>query len=68
MVAEIQKRFPNAMPYFFPQDPDYVTVKERVSNFAVTGEVAEGVATIDVAVETLRVAEFLTPELTKQLA
>ena len=68
MVAEIQGRFPNAMPYFFPQDPDYITVKERVSSFCATGKEAEGVATIDIGVETLRVAEFLTPELQKQLA
>jgi len=68
MVAAIEARFPNAMPYFFPQDPDYITVKERVSNFCATGTEAEGVATIDIAVETLRVAEFLTPELQKQLA
>jgi hypothetical protein len=55
------------MPYFFTQDPDYVTVKERVAKFTATGEKAEGVATISVAVETLRVAEFLTPTLMEQL-
>jgi hypothetical protein len=44
-----------------------VTVKERVAKFTATGEKAEGVATISVAVETLRVAEFLTPALMEQL-
>ena len=54
-------------PYFFSQDPDYITVKERVAHLCATGEPAEGVATIDIAVETLRVAEYLTPTLQEQL-
>jgi hypothetical protein len=54
-------------PYFFSQDPDYITVKERVANFCANGVEAEGVATIDIAVETLRVAEYLTPTLQEQL-
>ena len=66
-VKELQEKYPNAMPYFFTQDPDYVTVKERVSKHTVTGEDAEGVATIGIAVETLRVAEYLTPVLMEQL-
>ncbi len=66
-VAALQEKYPTAMPYFFTQDPDYVTVKERVAKFTATGEEAEGVATIGVAVETLRVAEYLTPTLMEQL-
>ena len=66
-VQKLQAKYPTAMPYFFTQDPDYVTVKERVAKFTATGEKAEGVATISVAVETLRVAEFLTPTLMEQL-
>jgi hypothetical protein len=54
-------------PYFFSQDPDYITVKERVANFCANGVPADGVATIDIAVETLRVAEYLTPTLQEQL-
>ena len=67
VVQSVLSRFPNIMPYFPPQDADYVTVKERVCSHAANGGGAEGVATIDVGVETLRVAEFLTPELTRQL-
>jgi len=67
VVQSVLSRFPNIMPYFPPQDADYVTVKERVCSHAANGGEAEGVATIDVGVETLRVAEFLTPELTRQL-
>jgi hypothetical protein len=54
-------------PYFFSQDPDYITVKERVANLCANGVEASGVASIEIAVETLRVAEFLTPTLQEQL-
>jgi hypothetical protein len=54
-------------PYFFSQDPDYITVKERVAALCATGAEATGIATIDIAVETLRVAEYLTPTLQEQL-
>jgi len=67
-VSVLQKRYPGAMPYFFSQDPDYITVKERVASFCANGTEATGIATIDTAVETLRVAEYLTPTLTKQLS
>ncbi|KAL7547424.1 hypothetical protein ACHAWF_010726 [Thalassiosira exigua] len=67
-VEALQEKYPTAMPYFFTQDPDYVTVKERVAKHTVTGEEAEGVATIAIAVETLRVAEYLTPTLMEQLS
>jgi len=66
-VKELQAKYPTAMPYFFTQDPDYVTVKERVAKFTATGEEASGLATIGIAVETLRVAEYLTPLLMEQL-
>ncbi|KAL7581387.1 hypothetical protein ACA910_021977 [Epithemia clementina (nom. ined.)] len=67
-VAALEKKYPGAMPYFFSQDPDYVTVKERVAANCATGAEATGIATIDIGVETLRVAEYLTPTLQKQLA
>ena len=54
-------------PYFFSQDPDYITVKERVAKHCATGAEAEGVATIDIAIEALRLAEHLTPLLAEQL-
>mmetsp|Transcript_5315 Transcript_5315/g.14938 ORF Transcript_5315/g.14938 Transcript_5315/m.14938 type:complete len:367 (-) Transcript_5315:2713-3813(-) len=66
-VSVLEKEYPGAMPYFFSQDPDYITVKEKVSAQCATGAEAEGVATIDIAVETLRVAEYLTPTLSEQL-
>jgi len=66
-VVALEKEYPNAMPYFFSQDPDYITVKERVANFCANGVDPIGVATIDIAVETLRVAEYLTPTIQEQL-
>jgi predicted dehydrogenase len=66
-VKKLQEKYPTAMPYFFTQDPDYITVKERVAKHTVDGEPAEGVATIAIAVETLKVAEYLTPILQEQL-
>jgi predicted dehydrogenase len=68
-VAQLEKQYPGAMPYFFSQDPDYLTLKQRVGAYCASrgATAAEGVATIDIAVETLRVAEYLTPLLQKQL-
>mmetsp|Transcript_421 Transcript_421/g.532 ORF Transcript_421/g.532 Transcript_421/m.532 type:complete len:375 (+) Transcript_421:139-1263(+) len=66
-VKVLEAKYPGAMPYFFSQDPDYTTVKERVSAFCATGEEAKGIATIDIACETLRVAEYLVPILQSQL-
>lgn len=67
LVDELTAKYPTAMPYFFTQDPDYITVKERVAKHTVDGQPAEGIATIGIAVETLRVAEYLTPILQEQL-
>lgn len=66
-VGVLQKEYPGAMPYFFSQDPDYITVKEKVADFCANGTEPTGIATLDTAVETLRVAEYLTPTLTEQL-
>ncbi|GKY98819.1 hypothetical protein MPSEU_000838000 [Mayamaea pseudoterrestris] len=66
-VKQLEAEYPGAMPYFFVQDPDYITVKERVAAFCANGTEPKGVATIDTAVETLRVAEFLTPTMQKEL-
>merc|ERR1712127_639414 len=66
-VKELEAKYPEAMPYFFTQDPDYITVKERVAKHTVDGKPAEGVATIQIAIDTLKVAEYLTPLLSEQL-
>jgi predicted dehydrogenase len=66
-VKELEAKYPTAMPYFFTQDPDYITVKERVAKHTVDGAPAEGIATLGTAVDTLKVAEYLTPILQEQL-
>ena len=66
-IEDAEKGIPGAMPYFYVQHPDYLKLKQRVAQAVANGGSAEGVATIDVAVETLRVAECLTPTLMEQL-
>ncbi|KAL3941352.1 MAG: hypothetical protein SGBAC_004270 [Bacillariaceae sp.] len=63
----LKLKYGDAMPYFFAQDPDYLKLKKLVVKNCVDGSPAEGVADIETAVETLKVAEYLTPILTKQL-
>jgi len=64
------KADPEMMPYFFLQSDDYVTLKERATAHILTGApgAPEGMATIDVAVEALKCAEYLTPMLQQALA
>lgn len=66
-IPNLKQRIGNAMPYFFAQDPDYLSLKTLVVNNCVDGTPAEGVATIDVAIDTLKVAEYLTSILQEQL-
>eukprot|EP00558_Chaetoceros_sp_UNC1202_P003397 CAMPEP_0197245460 /NCGR_PEP_ID=MMETSP1429-20130617/10238_1 /TAXON_ID=49237 /ORGANISM="Chaetoceros sp., Strain UNC1202" /LENGTH=370 /DNA_ID=CAMNT_0042705957 /DNA_START=97 /DNA_END=1209 /DNA_ORIENTATION=+ len=66
-VSVLEAKYPGAMPYFFSQDPDYITVKDRVAANCALGHEAEGIATLDIACETLRVAEYLVPVLRDQL-
>ena len=67
-VSKLEAEYPGAMPYFFSQDPDYITVKERVAAFCAKGKEPTGIATIEIACETLRVAEYLTPLFKEQLS
>jgi predicted dehydrogenase len=66
-IPLLREKIGDAMPYFFTQDPDYLKLKALVCQNIVHGTPAEGVATIDVAIETLKVAEYLTPILQLQL-
>lgn len=66
-VSVLEKEYPGAMPYFFSQDPDYIIVKQRVADHCANGAEPTGVATIGIAVETLRVAEHLRELFTEQL-
>lgn len=66
-VSVLEAKYPGAMPYFFSQDPDYITVKERVAKLCATGAEAKDIATIDIAISALEVGEYLTPLLMEQL-
>lgn len=66
-IPTLEAKYNGAMPYFFTQDPDYLELKIRVAQYCSDGIDPQGVASIDVAIETLKVAEYLTPLLQKQL-
>jgi len=66
-VAPKLEAHPDWMPYFHLQHDDYITLKERVCAAILSGTEPEGVASIGVAIETLKVAEMLTPTLRKEL-
>lgn len=66
-IKAAEEQVSGAMPYFYVQSPDYQTLKQRVAKAVATSQPAEGVATIDAAVETLKIAEYLTPLLIEQL-
>jgi len=59
------KEDPEMMPYFALQHDDYITLKERATAHILAGApgAPEGMATIDIAVEALKCAEYLTPLL-----
>lgn len=72
--AETQKKVdkqcvedPEMMPYFFVQSDDYFTLKDRVISSALKNCDAEGIATIDIGVEALKLAEYFTEMTTKAL-
>jgi hypothetical protein len=67
-VSVLQAKYPGAMPYFFSQDPDYITVKERVARLCAVGEEATDIATIDIAIAALEVGEYLTPLMRERLS
>ena len=70
LVATVEARSkenPDWMPYFHLQHDDYITLKERCCAAIRDGVEPEGIATIQVACDTLKLAETLKPMLEKQL-
>ena len=55
------------MPYFYLQHDDYITLKERCCKAIQDGTDPEGIATLQIGIDTLKLAEYLKPELEKQL-
>ena len=68
VVAAKQAAHPGWMPYFHLQHDDYITLKERVCSAILSGTKPEGVATLDIASETLKLAEYLTDVFSQQLS
>ena len=66
-VDELCAEDPNMMSYFFVQTDDYLQLKERVVNSTWKGADAEGVATIQIAIDALKLAEYCTEEVNKAL-
>jgi len=63
------KADPEMMPYFALQHDDYITLKERATAHILSGAdgAPEGMATIEIAVEALKNAEYLTPLLMEKV-
>ena len=61
---------PEMMPYFFLQSDDYQVLKELTTSHVLQGKpgAPEGIATLDVAIDALKLAEYLTPTLQEALA
>ena len=67
-IPTLEQLYPGAMPYFFTQDPDYCKLKERVANSCIDGTATpNGVASIDTAIVSLQLAEYLTPIIQSSL-
>jgi len=58
---------PEMMPYFFVQSDDYWVLKERVVKSALNNVKAESIATIEIAIEALKLAEYFTKEINSAL-
>ena len=73
-IAALEKASPGYMPYFYLQDADYLMLKKRICQHILRGPGGpggpggpKGVATLDIGIDTLELAEYLTPLLKKQL-
>uniref|UniRef100_A0A7S1BJM4 Gfo/Idh/MocA-like oxidoreductase N-terminal domain-containing protein n=1 Tax=Corethron hystrix TaxID=216773 RepID=A0A7S1BJM4_9STRA len=61
------KADPEMMPYFHLQSEDYLELKARVVNSVLSRTEAQDVATIDVAIEALKLAKYATSKLMDKL-
>jgi predicted dehydrogenase len=58
---------PEMMPYFFVQSDDYFVLKDRVVSSTLKKTVAEGIATIEIGIEALKLAEYFTEEASEAI-
>jgi len=66
-VATRAAAHPDWMPYFHLQHDDYITLKERCCKAIMDGTAPEGIATLQIGIDTLKLAETLKPMLEEQL-
>jgi len=66
-VAARQAEHPDWIGYLITQEDEYKDLKQRCAQAALDGTYPEGVASIQVAIEALKLAEYLTPVLQKKL-
>ena len=66
-VAAEAKAHPNWFSYLYTQAEEYAKLKGVCAAHALAGTTPPGVATIEIACEALKLAEWLTPELQKKL-
>jgi hypothetical protein len=67
VMQKLEADTPGCWPYLYLQDPDYVILKERFAKHILEGKagVPSGLASIDIGLEALKVAEYLAPILAK---
>lgn len=65
-AAEIEANEPGCMPFFYLQDGEYRALKQRVVDHVVDGKpgTPDGVATIEIAIEGLKLCDLITEALT----
>ena len=66
-VAAEAKAHPDWFSYLYTQAEEYAKLKGVCAAHALAGTTPPGVATIEIACEALKLAEWLTPELQKKL-
>jgi len=67
-TAQRIKAHPDWFSYLLTQEPEYAKLKGVCAKHAIAGTSPPGVATIEIAIEALKLAEYLTPLIKSKLA
>mmetsp|Transcript_33054 Transcript_33054/g.105500 ORF Transcript_33054/g.105500 Transcript_33054/m.105500 type:complete len:367 (+) Transcript_33054:111-1211(+) len=66
-VKQRMAQHPDWLSYLITQEPEYADLKARCARAAIDGVFPPAVATIDIAIAALKLAEYLTPVLQAKL-
>lgn len=68
-IEELKKADPGLIEYFYVQDAEYLDLKQRFCRHILDEKdgTPEGLASIDIGIEALKLAEFLQPSLQSAL-